>query len=170
MVRPAFCLFRIRTCIRAASGFQMSAWVIWRTPPLQFVWTTFAAIYRWNPTEPRWENGYYVLANYGWDCCPANCIDGRRVFAKDMALYIVKLDEGVESILSVCKSRKIWIIFSWLGRRHWLVRYYRCCIGDAREETNFRYYDHDETGYRELRSLFDDIQEHRQRRVQCTCG
>jgi len=35
--------------------------------------------------------------------------------------------------------------------------YYRCCVGDARKETNFTHYDPEEAGYRELRSLFDSI-------------
>ena len=83
--------------------------------------------------------------------------DGKRVFSKDMAQYIVSGDEVIVSLDNLKKMHHVFLIRS---PKLACPSYYRCCVGDAATETNFSHYDPEEAGYRELRVLFDYIRQH----------
>ena len=87
--------------------------------------------------------------------------DGKRVFSKDMAQYIVKRRNGKgeedEFVLSSEDLRKMNHIFLIRSPKLACPSYYRCCVGDASKDTGFSHYDPEEAGYRELRSLFDHV-------------
>ena len=87
--------------------------------------------------------------------------DGKRVFSKDMAQYIVKRGSGKgeedEFVLSSEDLRKMNHIFLIRSPKLACPSYYRCCVGDASKDTGFLHYDPEEAGYRELRSLFDHV-------------
>jgi len=84
--------------------------------------------------------------------------DGKRVFSKDMAQYIVKGDEVIVTLDNLQKMHHVFLIRS---PKLACPSYYRCCVGDAATETNFSHYDPEEAGYRELRTLFDYIRENK---------
>lgn len=87
--------------------------------------------------------------------------DGKRIFSKDMAQYIVKLsgssDREDQLVVSVEDLRQMNHIFLIRSPELACPSYFRCCVGDAAKETNFSHYDPDEAGYRELRALFDHV-------------
>lgn len=85
--------------------------------------------------------------------------DGKRIFSKDMAQYIVSPDEE-KVIVTLENLRKMNHIFLIRSPKLSCPSYYRCCMGDAIKETNFKDYDPKEAGYRELRILFDYIRKH----------
>src|SRR5438270_299053 len=85
--------------------------------------------------------------------------DGKRIFSKDMAQYIVSPDKE-EVIVTLENLRKMNHIFLIRSPKLSCPSYYRCCMGDAIKETNFKDYDPKEAGYRELRILFDYIRKH----------
>jgi Sulfotransferase domain len=87
--------------------------------------------------------------------------DGKRIFSKDMAQYIVRSGEhGEEFMVSLENLNKMTHVFLIRSPKLACPSYYRCCIGDAGSETNFSHYDPEEAGYRELRALFDYLNEH----------
>jgi hypothetical protein len=86
--------------------------------------------------------------------------DGKRIFSKDMAQYIVnRSKDGDQVIVTTENLKKMNHIFLIRSPKLACPSYYRCCMGDASKETNFSHYDPEEAGYRELRTLFDHINE-----------
>jgi hypothetical protein len=87
--------------------------------------------------------------------------EGKRIFSKDMAQYIVKVRSGeTEFKVSVEQLKKMNHIFLIRSPRLACPSYYRCCVGDSSKETNFSHYDPEEAGYKELRTLFDEVKDH----------
>jgi Sulfotransferase domain len=90
--------------------------------------------------------------------------DGKRIFSKDMAQYIVKLsgssDGQHQFVVSVEDLRRMNHIFLIRSPELACPSYFRCCVGDAAKETSFSHYDPDEAGYRELCALFDHVRKH----------
>ena len=63
--------------------------------------------------------------------------DGKRIFSKDMAQYIVSPDKE-EVIVTLENLRKMNHIFLIRSPKLSCPSYYRCCMGDAIKETNFQ--------------------------------
>jgi len=84
--------------------------------------------------------------------------DGKQIFSKDMAQYIVN-DKG-EVIILNDDLEKMHHVFLIRSPKLACPSYYRCCVGDAINETNFSHYDPAEAGYHELRVRFDHIRRH----------
>jgi len=90
--------------------------------------------------------------------------NGKRIFSKDMAQYIVKSaplkEKEDEFVVSLEDLRQMNHIFLIRSPKLACPSYYRCCVGDATKDTGFSHYDPEEAGYRELRSLFDHVHKH----------
>lgn len=119
-----------------------------------------------SPSTTSYSSYIQVLHQQILRCCahPSNSASSpRRVFAKDMAQYIVlpaghpPIEEDNPTIIPKHLLSKLKHTFLLRDPHKSIPSYWRMCIGDASRETGFLFYDPNEAGYSELRTLFDYV-------------
>ncbi|KAI5068115.1 hypothetical protein GOP47_0016460 [Adiantum capillus-veneris] len=93
-------------------------------------------------------------------------IKRKRVFVKDMAQYIVlpsgtaphmQIEEGNPTVIPKRLLAKVRHSFLLRDPHKSIPSYWRMCVGDASQATGFHFYDPNEAGYLELRTLFEYV-------------